>query len=98
MGAEVCIIHSWECRNSHFGISSMRDVPEILLEHRFTCIQAEPGFYKASIRMATCQMRLGDAEAARAALEADPRLQAHADVANKLAEIKAHGSRISAVG
>ncbi len=47
--------------------------------------------------MATCQMRLGDAAAARAALEADPRLQAHADVAAKLAEIKAHGSRISVV-
>lgn len=48
--------------------------------------------------MATCHMRLGDAQAARAALEADPKLQAHADVAAKLAEIKTHGTRISAVG
>ena len=60
-------------------------------------MKAEPGFHKASIRLATCQMRLGDAAAAKAALEADPRLQTHADVAAKLAEIKAHGSRISAV-
>ena len=43
-------------------------------------------------------MRLGDAEAAKAALETDPRLQAHADVAAKLAEVKAHGTRIFAVG
>ena len=61
-------------------------------------MKAEPGFHKASIRMATCHMRLGDTEAAKAALETDPGLQAHADVATKLAEIKAHGTRISAVG
>ena len=60
-------------------------------------MKAEPSFHKASIRLATCHMRLGDAPAARAALEADPRLTAHPDVAAKLAEIDAHGRRISAV-
>ena len=60
-------------------------------------MQAEPGFYKANIRMATCHMRLGDVAAARATLYATPDLQEYADVAAKLAEINAHGTRIDAV-
>ena len=87
----ISIIHPSNYHGDH--PTGERDIGCWLL-----CMKAEPGFHKASIRMTTCQMRLGDIKAARAALEADPRLQAHADVVAKLADVKAHGSRISAVG
>ena len=60
-------------------------------------MQAEPSFYKANIRLATCHMRLGDVTAARASLDAEPTLQGYADVAAKLAEIRAQGTQIDAV-
>ena len=65
--------------------------------HCSISLQAEPGFHKASIRLATCHMRVGDADAARACLAADAALAAHADVAAKLQEVEAHTALLTAV-
>ena len=61
-------------------------------------LQADPDFHKASIRMATCYMRMGDSDAARAGLVADAALLTHADVAAKLEEVEAHAALLTAVG
>ena len=61
-------------------------------------LQADPDFHKASIRMATCYMRVGDSDAARACLAADAALLTHADVAAKLEEVEVHAALLTAVG
>ena len=63
--------------------------------HEQTCCckaQAQPGFAKARVRLATCHMRLGRFAPALAALEAPP-FMPDTDLAAKRAEVQALQAR-----